>query len=101
MGSTDISKHILWNLVIIMLNSYSMIFISALMLSCISGGLSTNDSWGWYRTEHEYDKNCPNGLWKQYFAMGKYEAMWWGHNGLMHPDFIQFENTGRNIDFNF
>jgi hypothetical protein len=52
----------------------------------------------WHKPQHIFDKDCPDFIWKAYFSHGKYEGIWWGHQGHLHPAYIQWDNTGQSIE---
>ena len=39
-------------------------------------------------------QNCPDFVWRGYFKYGKYEGMWWGHDGFLNPAIIQLLDAG-------
>ena len=44
-------------------------------------------------------QNCPDSIWRGYFKHGKYEGMWWGHDGFLSPAIIQLLDAGENKIF--
>ena len=40
-------------------------------------------------------QNCPDFIWRGYFKHGKYEGMWWGHDGFLSPAIIQLLDAGQ------
>ena len=42
-------------------------------------------------------QNCPDFVWRGYFRHGKYEGMWWGHDGFLNPAIIQLLDAGQSV----